>query len=227
MNRWLWIAYILCAIIGGLASNLVNSKGMLTRPHWADKDKKAYSVGPVTDIIAGIAAAMGILWLMTPQTEFQLLGIGTIGGYGGSAILQALLNRLVADTAETEKGKIEVEKGVIEREKKVIEGEKEEVKKNMEKEHTQANLSDESLSRYMEYIKEKEWKIFKREKNLSEDLLSPWITPEEDMTPEQRASREKFEKEWEEWGTQVGEDETGEVHDVGFTPPQSKVKKNE
>lgn len=109
MRWWLWAAYILCATLGGLASSLISKKGKLDGPGWHDKNQGVYNLGHLSDIIAGIAAAMALLWIMTPQTLFQLLGIGTIGGYGGSSILQALLTRLVADTSEAEKEKLEAE----------------------------------------------------------------------------------------------------------------------
>jgi len=57
-----------------------------------------------------MAAAVGVLWTMTPQTIFQLLGMGAVSGYGGSSILQALVNKLIADVSEKEKEKITKEK---------------------------------------------------------------------------------------------------------------------
>lgn len=54
-------------------------------------------MGIIADIIIGVVAAIGILWMMTPQTRFQFLGISAIGGYGGSSILRALVNRFEAD----------------------------------------------------------------------------------------------------------------------------------
>jgi hypothetical protein len=97
-----WIIYLVVAMIGGLASNLINSKGTMKRICLGE-DKKCIEMGPLPDIIAGIAASLGILWAMTPQTLMQLIGMGAIAGYGGSAILQALVNRLVADVSQKEK----------------------------------------------------------------------------------------------------------------------------
>ena len=110
MGLGLWIAYFVCAALGGLASSFINNKGVWVRWRWEDQQKTRYILGPITDITAGMAAAVGVLWTMTPQTIFQLLGMGAVSGYGGSSILQALVNKLIADVSEKEKEKITKEK---------------------------------------------------------------------------------------------------------------------
>lgn len=121
MDVWVWIAYLGCAILGGAASSFINNKGVWVRWRWEDNDtKERFILGPITDITAGIAAAMGVLWTMTPQTSFQLLGVGTVAGYGGSSILQALVNRLIADVSEKEREKIAKEKDAIAKEKEEL-----------------------------------------------------------------------------------------------------------
>ncbi len=106
-----WIAYIIVAILGGAAGSFVNNKGLLKMWKWEEQDNKNLNLGIIADIIIGVVAAIGILWMMTPQTRFQFLGIGAIGGYGGSSILRALVNRLEADVnmekAQNYKGKAE------------------------------------------------------------------------------------------------------------------------
>ncbi len=92
-----WIAFVVVAIIGGFASSLINNRGMVKMYRWEKLDKKNFDLGFIGDIIIGLAAAAGILWMLTPQTYFQFLGIGAIGGYGGSSILRGLLNKLEAD----------------------------------------------------------------------------------------------------------------------------------
>lgn len=118
-----WILYLVAALIGGLASSLVNNKGAIKRMGWDDPDpqkRKQLEMGLIADLASGVAAALGILWMMTPQTFFQLIGIGAVAGYGGSAILQALVNRLAADVSKTEKEKVENEKKSLEDAKKQL-----------------------------------------------------------------------------------------------------------
>lgn len=102
MDWFRWAIFLVVAMVGGFASNLINGKGIMKRVCLGE-DKKSIDMGPIPDIIAGIAASLGILWAMTPQTLMQLIGMAAIAGYGGSAILQALVNRLVADVAQKEK----------------------------------------------------------------------------------------------------------------------------
>lgn len=128
-----WVAFIGCAILGGLASSLINNNKIALMPGWDDIDKKTkYRMGFLSDVTLGMAAAIGILWTMTPQTLFQLLGIGVVAGYGGSSILQALVNRLATETVAAERDKIEKEKQLIEKEKQQIESKLETIKNKEE-----------------------------------------------------------------------------------------------
>lgn len=102
MDGVLWGAYLLCAIIGGLASSCINNEGELMTPHKKGDDNRTYLLGALSDVIVGFAAAIGILWAINPQTTFQLLGMGAISGYGGSSILRGLLNRIVAQEFKEE-----------------------------------------------------------------------------------------------------------------------------
>ena len=123
MDTTRWILYLVAALIGGLASSLINNKGAIERMGWDDPDpqkRKQLKLGLIADLAAGIAASLGILWMMTPQTFFQLIGIGAVAGYGGSAILQALVNRLAADVSRTEKEKAENERDSLEDIKKQL-----------------------------------------------------------------------------------------------------------
>lgn len=170
MSLPMWGIYFLAAIIGAVANSLVTNKGSLIWPHREylpdelpgveDKNKsrkqgspvyeKARDMGFTGDILVGLAAATAILWTMTPQTFFQLIGIGAVAGYGGSTILQSLLNKVNADISETEKGKLE---GEIELEKLKIELEKEkaELLKMQKKEVTekQRDLKDSSTDQFV------------------------------------------------------------------------------
>lgn len=123
--RWVW--YFAAALLGGLASSLINNKGTIVRVGWTDAEKTRYRVGIITDVVAGFAAAMGILWMMTPQTDFQLIGIGAVSGYGGSAILQAMLNRLMADVSEKEKDQLKTEKTALEHDNNRLESDIDEI----------------------------------------------------------------------------------------------------
>jgi hypothetical protein len=118
----MWIYYLLAAALGALASSLVVKKGNLIWPHGKKVPEepessgntnnppksqniiyeKAEAMGFTGDIIVGLAAAIAILWTMTPQSLFQLIGIGAVAGYGGSTILQSLVNKIKADTSDTE-----------------------------------------------------------------------------------------------------------------------------
>jgi hypothetical protein len=123
MSLPLWGYYILAAILGALASSLVINKGNFILPHMKyvpddvvnpKRQKRLYErakdMGFTGDIIVGVAAAAAVLWSMTPQTFFQLIGIGAVAGYGGSTILQSLVNKVAADISETEKKTIALEK---------------------------------------------------------------------------------------------------------------------
>jgi hypothetical protein len=96
MTPWLWFGYLFCALIGGLASSFANNSG-----GWLKFHSKGDTVvlGPISDVAIGWAAALGILWAMNPQTLFQLLGMATIAGYGGSSVLRSLVNSLNAATS--------------------------------------------------------------------------------------------------------------------------------
>lgn len=107
MNWPVWLAFLGCAVLGGLASSFVNNNKTALMWGWTDGSKKSkYRMGILADIIVGVAAAIGILWTMTPQTLLQLLGMGAVAGFGGSSVLQALLNRLAAETSEMEKEQV-------------------------------------------------------------------------------------------------------------------------
>jgi hypothetical protein len=127
MTAITWVIYLSVAAVGGFASSLINNKGAITRIGWDGRDKTRIRMGVVTDIVVAFAAALAILWIMTRQTPFQLIGIGAVAGYGGSAVLQALLNRIVADISKEEKDKVEAEKKTIEAEKKELEKERDEI----------------------------------------------------------------------------------------------------
>jgi hypothetical protein len=127
MNALNWVIFILTALIGSFASSLINNKGAIERMGWDSpkrEDRKQLKIGLIADLAAGLAAALAILWTMTPQTFFQLIGIAAVAGYGGSAVLQALVNRLTADVSSAEKKTIEAEKNKLEEDKKVLVAEK-------------------------------------------------------------------------------------------------------
>jgi len=126
----IWSAFFICAILGGLASSFFNNNKIAIMWGWEDGDKKTrYRVGFLADITVGIVAAIAVLWTMTPQTIFQFLGIGAIAGYGGSSILQALVNKLAAESSERDKDKIEKEKKEIEEMKRQLSTKLEDIKK--------------------------------------------------------------------------------------------------
>lgn len=102
----LWIQYLGCAVLGGLAQSLINQKGALVLPQRGEENgRKAIVLGPISDMVVGIVAAIGIFWVVNPQTYAHLLAVGAIAGYGGGAILRSLANRILLDAAakETEK----------------------------------------------------------------------------------------------------------------------------
>lgn len=99
-----WIFYILIATLGAMASSLVVNKGKFIMPQLpkSESNDKVQIMGFTGDIIVGIAAAFAVWWATTPQTLFQVIGIAAVAGYGGSTILQSLVNKLKADTSETQ-----------------------------------------------------------------------------------------------------------------------------
>jgi len=108
-----WVWFVVVALIGGFASSLINNKRSIDRMGWDNPDplkRKHLNIGLIADLVSGLAAALAILWMMTPQTFFQLIGIGTVAGYGGSAVLQALVNRLTIDVSNAEKATLTNEK---------------------------------------------------------------------------------------------------------------------
>ncbi|MBU3966262.1 MAG: hypothetical protein KKG76_02635 [Euryarchaeota archaeon] len=104
-----WITFFSAAIIGGMASSFVNNSGRFKMWGLENKDKKYYNMGIMADIIIGVAASLAILSTMMPQTYYQFLGIGAIGGYGGSTILRALVNKVEANANLEKAQKFEVE----------------------------------------------------------------------------------------------------------------------
>lgn len=107
MDWAVWMIFLGCAILGGLASSFVNNNKTALMWGWVDGNRKSgYRMGILADIIVGLAAAIGILWTMTPQTTLQLFGMGAVAGFGGSSVLAALLNRLAAETSEKEKEQV-------------------------------------------------------------------------------------------------------------------------
>lgn len=99
MTTNLWVFYMLAAVIGGLANSLVSNAGGWLKVY---STKEAVILGPLSDVIIGIGAGMGILWALAPQTTFQLIGIGAIAGFGGSSILRSLVNRIEVGRREEE-----------------------------------------------------------------------------------------------------------------------------
>lgn len=104
-----WVFFLLAAIIGSMASSLTNNNGSAIICGWESGNPRKYCLGIIADIIIGIAAAIGVLWTLTPQTLFQLIGIGTVAGYGGSSVLRALVNKLDAQSSQEQAKKKDVE----------------------------------------------------------------------------------------------------------------------
>lgn len=111
-----WVFFLLAAIIGSIASSVTNNNGNAIICGWESGNPKEeegnprkYNLGIIADIIIGIAAALGVLWTLTPQTLFQLIGIGTVAGYGGSSVLRALVNKLDAQLAKEEAKRKDIE----------------------------------------------------------------------------------------------------------------------
>ena len=104
-----WVLFLLAAIIGSTASSLTNNSGnfiMCGRDNENSGEPQGSSrkfyMGTLADIIIGLAAALAILWTLTPQTFLQLIGIGTVAGYGGSSVLRALVNKIDAQISQQE-----------------------------------------------------------------------------------------------------------------------------
>jgi hypothetical protein len=104
-----WVFFLLAAIIGSMASSLTNNNGSAIICGWESGNPRKYCLGIIADIIIGIAAAIGVLWTLTPQTLFQLIGIGTVAGYGGSSVLRALVNKLDAQSSKEEAKRKDIE----------------------------------------------------------------------------------------------------------------------
>ena len=105
-----WIGFFIAAILGGIASSFVNNSGMVKMWGWEmDGDTKKFNMGIIADIIIGLTAAFGILGTIIPQTIFQFLSMGAIGGYGGSSILRSLVNKVAVDGATKENNLIKNE----------------------------------------------------------------------------------------------------------------------
>lgn len=109
-----WALFLLAAIIGSTASSLTNNSGKATmcgweggKPNEENGNPGKYCLGIIADILIGIAAALGILWTLIPQTTLQLIGIGTVAGYGGSSILRALTNKLDAQLSQQKANEFE------------------------------------------------------------------------------------------------------------------------
>ena len=105
-----WVFYVIIAAVGALASSLVVNKGKFVIPQLRNvlkKDEgntqtltqKTQDMGFTGDVIVGVAAALAVWWAITPQTLFQVIGIAAVAGYGGSTILQSLVNKLNAATS--------------------------------------------------------------------------------------------------------------------------------
>lgn len=102
-----WVFFIIATIIGSIASSLINNNGKALMCGWengistgVNGEPGKYCLGIIADIIIGFAAALGILYTLTPQTALQLIGIGTLAGYGGSSTLRALTNKLEAQVSQ-------------------------------------------------------------------------------------------------------------------------------
>lgn len=107
-----WILFIFAAVIGSTASSLINNSGKVIMCGWEGGNPRGnggnpgkYCMGIISDIIIGIAAALSILWTLTPQNFLQLIGLGAVAGYGGSSVLRALANKLEAQFAQQEADK--------------------------------------------------------------------------------------------------------------------------
>ena len=84
------------------------------------------------------------------------------------------------------------------------------------------SLINEDSEKYKRYVRKGEWNKFRNKlPEEKRELPSPWDTEEEDRTEEQKKFLLEFERKWE-TQVQVQEDQTEEVRDVSFTPPQSK-----
>ncbi len=144
MNSLNWVLFLLAALIGGFASSLINNKGAIERMGWDNPDplkRKQLKIGLIADLASGLAAALAILWTMTPQTFFQLIGIGAVAGYGGSAVLQALVNRLTADVSQAQKDTLEKANEKLEESKKMLDTIKES-QKELEKKKAEISIAE-------------------------------------------------------------------------------------
>ena len=114
-----WVLFVIAAITGGTASSLINNSGKVLMCGWQGGNPSGeegnpgkYCMGIISDIIIGIAAALAILWTLTPQNPLQLIGLGAVAGYGGSSVLRAMVNKLEGEHAqqEADKSRKEAEK---------------------------------------------------------------------------------------------------------------------
>jgi hypothetical protein len=145
-----WVFFLLAAIIGSIASSVTNNNGNAIICGWESGNPKEeegnprkYNLGIIADIIIGIAAALGVLWTLTPQTLFQLIGIGTVAGYGGSSVLRALVNKLDAQSSQEQAKKKDVEVQLYQKE---ADESRNEANKNKDRSETNKILIEYSYS---------------------------------------------------------------------------------
>lgn len=165
-----WIFFIFAAIIGSIASSLINHNGNIKMCGWKGGNRNGeegnpgeYCMGIMSDIIIGNAAALSILSTLTPQNFFQLIGLGAVAGYGGSSVLRALVNKVDAQFArqEANKSREDAEKNAneIDTHKSLV-----------EESHLSFNKKDEDLTAIKNYLLENNKKIL--EELYSKNLIN-------------------------------------------------------
>jgi hypothetical protein len=116
VDPWFWVtllATMIAGAAGGVAFELLTLQGNIELPHRPADDeltqdfpyargRQLYDLGIVARLLLGGIAAVAAMFVLTPETTFQLLASGIIAGMAATAVLRSLQDRLVAALAVTE-----------------------------------------------------------------------------------------------------------------------------
>ena len=98
---WLWVLIAAGGMLGGLLYGMRDKQ--LTLPHW--EDKRTWNPGFLGDILFGLAGGFVIFIIVPGSFDYtsggwetiQILALAGVGGYGGRAIVEKLVNEQIQE----------------------------------------------------------------------------------------------------------------------------------
>jgi hypothetical protein len=88
------LAALVFGLIGGIAAELVDNAGKVSLPH--SNTDSMFSMGFIGKMIIGAVAALAFFFVLDTTDPFRFVGATVGAGFGGSAILVAVKEKLIS-----------------------------------------------------------------------------------------------------------------------------------